>query len=117
MSSYSRFRDWQGEGIGESIFLNASQQVESLVAKIHPRVTIQLEGRSMLEGYSVNLRRLNGGSSTILNNGPTGSCCIIHKPSWIWRSDRRLKKFPPIPACLSSPLSKRVKVKGSHLVL
>ena len=50
MSSYSRFRDWQSEGIGESIFLNAKQQVEDLVGKINPRVTVQLEGRSMLEG-------------------------------------------------------------------
>lgn len=51
MSSFSRFREWQSESIGHTIYLNARQKVEDIIRQQKPELTVQLEGISLLEHY------------------------------------------------------------------
>lgn len=45
---YSRFRIWQEEDVGSSIFENEKQKVAELVQKLKPGLVVQVEGKALL---------------------------------------------------------------------
>lgn len=50
-SIYANFREWQHDSVGESIYLKTKQKVDGLILKNKPSVTVQLEGRSLLQNF------------------------------------------------------------------
>lgn len=48
-SVYSRFRMWQEEEVGSSIFSHEVETAEALLERLKPRLVVQVEGKALLE--------------------------------------------------------------------
>lgn len=46
---YSRFRIWQGEDPGASIYENEKKKVEALIERLKPGLVVQVEGKALLD--------------------------------------------------------------------
>lgn len=50
--SYHKFRLWQEQGLGQTIYQKEKEKIVSIVKSTQPQVVVQLEGRALLDHFS-----------------------------------------------------------------